>query len=254
MMETAQRVSTTLSDNFVFQRSLLAYYEACHHIVPGMVLEIGTGTGYGVDVIASSCREFITVDKKEPRQLSSRENVSFRKMTVPPLSFTDSSFDSVVSFQVIEHIRDDVKMVDEVYRVLRPGGRFVLTTPNANSSLTRNPWHVREYSAETLKLLLKSRFDNVSIFGVTGNEKVMAYYEKNRKAVERFRRFDPMDLEHRLPSWMLRVPYDIMNRINRRRLLQNNTALTSSIKMSDYRVEEYHEGTLYFDLMAVAVK
>ena len=48
---TAQRVSREASDNFVFQRSLLAYHEAAR-LVGGEVLEIGTGTGYGIDLVA----------------------------------------------------------------------------------------------------------------------------------------------------------------------------------------------------------
>ena len=253
-METAQRVSTSLSDNFVFQRSLLAYHEACSYIIPGSVLEIGTGSGYGVEIIASHCRQFLSVDKTLPELVNIPENVLLQQMKVPPILCADSSFDSVVSFQVIEHIRDDVKMVDEVYRVLRQGGCFILSTPNAEASLTRNPWHVREYTSQTLLRLLESRFSNIRIFGVRGNSTVMDYYEKNREAVRRFRRFDPLDLEHRLPGWMLRLPYDVLNGINRRRLLRDNTTLTSSIKMSDYSVEQFREGTLYFDLMAVAVK
>lgn len=50
-IQTAERVSVEASDNFVFQRSLLAYHEAARRI-SGEVLEIGTGSGYGIEVIA----------------------------------------------------------------------------------------------------------------------------------------------------------------------------------------------------------
>ena len=109
-----------------------------------------------------------------------------------------------------------------------------MTTPNAPMSLTRNPWHVREYDADALAALLGGLFDRVDRYGVAGNGKVMEYYAKNRLAVERIARFDPLDLQHRLPRWMLRLPYDIANRLNRRRLLRDNTALTDSITVRDY--------------------
>ena len=48
---TAERVSREASDNFVFQRSLLAYHAAAQRI-SGDVLEIGTGAGYGIEVVA----------------------------------------------------------------------------------------------------------------------------------------------------------------------------------------------------------
>lgn len=171
---------------------------------------------------------------------------------VPPLPFRDASFDWVISFQVIEHIRDDRAFVAEIHRVLRPGGRFLVTTPNAPMSLTRNPWHVREYTPEELRQLLLGPFSEVEALGVFGNGKVMDYYEENRRSVERITRFDLLDLQHRLPRWMLQLPYDLLNRLNRRRLLRQNTDLTTSIRMDDYRIGPVGEEC--FDLFYTAVK
>ena len=66
-LHTAERVSNRdASDNFVFQRSILAYYKAAE-IVSGDVLEIGTGVGYGVDVVAPAASTFTTIDKSVPQ-------------------------------------------------------------------------------------------------------------------------------------------------------------------------------------------
>lgn len=251
-INTAERVSGEASDNFVFQRSLLAYHAAAERIA-GDVLEIGTGAGYGIEVVAPQARRFVTVDKHCPApELLQLPNVEFRQAVVPPLPFANESFDSVISFQVIEHIRRDADFVREIYRVLRPGGRFILTTPNAPMSLTRNPWHVREYTADQLRKLLLGRFSEVEALGVFGNAKVMDYYAENRRGVERITRFDPLDLQHRLPRWMLQLPYDLLNRMNRRKLLRENTSLTASIRMDDYRLEPVGEGC--FDLFYIATK
>ena len=174
-LATAERVSLEKSDNYVFQRSVLAYHHAAD-IVGGDVLEIGTGMGYGVEIIAPKTMRYISVDKQLPQDITQFENVEYYTMEVPPLGFENCSFDSVVSFQVIEHIEEDMEFVREVARVLRPGGKFVVTTPNAPMSLTRNPWHVREYTADELRNLLECYFSNVEIYGVVGNEKVMEYY------------------------------------------------------------------------------
>ena len=64
-INTAERVSAEASDNFVFQRSLLAYHAAAERIA-GDVLEIGTGSGYGIEVVAPRARRFVTVDKHVP--------------------------------------------------------------------------------------------------------------------------------------------------------------------------------------------
>ena len=158
----------------------------------------------------------------------------------------------MISFQVIEHIRRDRELVREVKRVLRPGGRFIVTTPNARMSLTRNPWHVREYTPEELAALLAGEFASVEAMGVCGNRRVEAYYEKNREGVRRITRFDPLKLRYRLPRWMLRLPYDLMNRLNRRRLLAQNRDLTASIRMEDYRIGPVTDSC--FDLFYIARK
>lgn len=249
---TAERVSRDASDNFVFQRSLLAYHAAAERI-GGEVLEIGTGSGYGVEVVSPHAAHFVTVDKHAPDDaVPGMERAVFQQAVVPPLDFASNRFDFVLSFQVIEHIRRDREFVREVRRVLRPGGKFIVTTPNALMSLTRNPWHVREYSAAQLRSLLECEFAEVEALGISGNEKVMEYYGENRRSVERITRFDLLDLQHRLPRWMLQLPYDLLNRLNRRKLLRTNNELTRSITMEDYRLGPVSDDC--FDLFYVATK
>ncbi len=250
-VQTAERVSREVTDNYVYQRSRLAYVEAAK-MVSGRVLEIGTGTGYGIDIIAPSCTTFTTLDKYCSEAIGELpDNVEFVNATVPPLPFKDESFDYVVSFQVIEHIVDDKEFIREVHRVLRKGGKFIVTTPNRPMSLTRNPWHVREYTSEELYMLLMN-FAEVECKGVVGNERVMAYYEKNRESVRRIMRFDILRMQWWLPASLLKIPYDIMNRRNRRKLHSENTELTESIRMEDYSVVAVDERC--FDLFYIATK
>ena len=173
-------------------------------------------------------------------------------MKVPPIRFESESFDYVISFQVIEHIKRDRDFVKEVSRVLRKGGKFIVSTPNAPMSLTRNPWHIREYTEHELCNLLAAGFTHIEAYGVNGNDKVMKYYEQNRKSVERIMRIDILDLQHRLPRKILQLPYDVMNRLNRRRLLEKNNELTRSIKMEDYSIGEITKES--FDLYFIATK
>lgn len=75
---------------------------------------------------------------------------------------------------------------------------------------------------------------------------------KNRRGVRRITRFDVLDLQHRLPRWMLQLPYDLLNRLNRRRLLRDNDSLTRSITMEDYRIGPVADDC--FDLFYIAEK
>ncbi len=250
---TAERVSRNPSDNFVYQRSRLAYHFAAEQ-VSGRVLEIGTGTGYGVNIIAPQCDHFVTIDKFPP-QFEEGEipsNVELRSAIVPPIPFDSERFDGVVSFQVIEHIDKDNEFVDEVYRVLKSGGVAVISTPNAPMSLTRNPWHVREYTASQFGALLSRKFESVERYGVVGGDSVMEYYAKNRESVAKFTRLDIFDLQHRLPRRLLQIPYDILNRVNRHLLLKKNNQLTSSITMEDYSIAPICDEA--FDLIYVVRK
>ena len=210
---TAERVSREASDNFVFQRSLLAYHAAAQRI-SGDVLEIGTGAGYGIEVVAPRARSFVTIDKlapaPEPTQLP---NVEFRQATVPPLPFANDSFDFVISFQVIEHIKRDLELVREVKRVLRPGGKFIVTTPNAPMSLTRNPWHIREYTAAELRSLLGSEFSSVEALGVSGNALGQEYYGTEPPQREAYHALRHPRPAAPAPRCLLHSPYDVLNRI-----------------------------------------
>jgi len=161
-IQTAERVSgSDTSDNYVFQRSLLAYVQAAK-LVSGRVLEIGTGSGYGIEVISPNVDSFVTIDKFETsarEKIKGHSNVEFKKMNVPPLTgFEDNSFDFVISFQVIEHIQKDHEFVKEIHRVLKPEGKMIITTPNKSMSITRNPWHIREYEINVLKEMFEKYF------------------------------------------------------------------------------------------------
>ena len=250
-IKTAERVSRDVTDNFVFQRSKLAYVEAAKR-VGGRVLEIGTGTGYGIDIIAPNVEHFVTLDKTRSEELGAiPANVEFKEGVVPPIPFADESFDYVVSFQVIEHIKRDKEFVREVHRVLKKGGKFIVSTPNRPMSLTRNPWHVREYTAEQFSQLL-CLFADVEALGVGGNERVWSYYEKNRESVRRITRFDILRMQWWMPRWVLQIPYDILNRLNRRRLHSENRTLTENILMEDYSLQIVDNKC--FDLFYVATK
>jgi SAM-dependent methyltransferase len=174
-------------------------------------------------------------------------------MDLPPLNgLPDNSFDCVVSFQVIEHIHDDGFFLQEIHRVLKPGGIALITTPNRKMSLSRNPWHVREYLPSELKALAAGIFGDVQMKGITGNLKVMQYYDQNRKSVDRIMRWDIFGLQHKLPSWMLRLPYEWLNRINRNGLRKTDSTLVSAIHHDDYQRTDNADDAL--DLFLIARK
>ncbi len=119
-------------------------------------------------------------------------------------------------------------------------------------SLSRNPWHIREYLADELKSLAGKIFNSVEMKGITGNDKVMKYYEDNKRSVERITRWDIFNLQYHLPASILRVPYEILNRWNRNRLQTDNNTLVSDISHQDYLVTEKADDAL--DLLMIVRK
>ena len=256
ILQTAERSShLDPSENVIYQRHLIAYKEAAK-IISGTVLEIGSGEGYGIMELASKADHYIAVDKYKTSisdELKEANNITFIQTNVPPLKgIEDNSVDFVVTFQVIEHIKDDEQFLREIYRVLKPAGKVMLTTPNSLMSLSRNPWHFREYTPEQMGEVLKSSFDEYELKGVFGNEKVMEYYHKNKESVRKIMRFDILNMQYWLPRLILRVPYDILNRFNRHNLQDNNEDIVNTILHTDYTISASNNEC--FDHFCIATK
>lgn len=56
--------------------------------------------------------------------------ISWQHEDIQRLSFPDKTFDTVISCETIEHVPSPLKALAEMYRVLKPGGRLILTCPN----------------------------------------------------------------------------------------------------------------------------
>ena len=256
ILQTAERSSQLdPSENVIYQRHLIAYKEAAKFI-SGTVLEVGSGEGYGIMELAPKADHYIAVDKYNTEisdVLKKKNKITFIQSEVPPLKgIEDNSVDFVVTFQVIEHIEEDEMFLQEIHRVLKPGGKVILTTPNIMMSLTRNPWHTREYTPEQMSQVLKTSFDNFELKGVFGNDKVMDYYNKNKESVHKITRFDILNLQHWLPRWLLQIPYDILNRFNRHSLQDNNEGIVNSLVYTDYSISTSNNKCL--DHFCIATK
>ena len=243
------------SDNPIHQRLFKAYILARDYVY-GDVLEVGCGEGRGIGLLMQRAKSFTAVDKIKDLidGLKTRFPAGrFLSMNIPPLQeLEDNSYDSIVSFQVIEHIQDDVLFLQEIHRVLKPGGLALLTTPNRSMSLSRNPWHIREYLPGELKKIAEDIFQDVQMKGITGNENVMEYYERNKRSVRRITQFDIFNLQYKLPASILRVPYEILNRWNRNNLQSNDDSLVTNIRHEDYILVD--DATNALDLFLIVKK
>jgi SAM-dependent methyltransferase len=95
-----------------------------------------------------------------------------------PLDFDDASFDVVVAGELLEHLRDPRRVVGDVRRVLRPGGTFVASVPNAYRLKNRvrfllgrdpedDPTHLQMFSPSDVQRLLGS-FEEPQLHFIAG--------------------------------------------------------------------------------------
>lgn len=246
ILRNGERITDySLASNYIYQRHLFAYHKATS-LVRGNTIELGCGQGYGANLLSNYTPRYTAIDKTRPKE-TLRNEIKFIQAEMPRLSMiADDVADTVVCFQVIEHIKKDLFFLHEIRRILRSRGRLLLTTPNIVTTLSRNPFHIREYTACELGKLLGHVFKNCTIQGVYGNEKVMSYYRKNKKMVDAICRFDVLGLQHLLPSWILKAPYSILNNLNRLMLFQNAEKEVMDIDYSDFYLDEVSDDCLDF--------
>ena len=68
----------------------------------------------------------------------------------PPYPFPDAAFDEIVARDVLEHLRDTVKVMEELWRILRPGGILRVRVPHGRSmNFLHDPTHVSAFTEET---------------------------------------------------------------------------------------------------------
>lgn len=139
------------------------------------VLDIACGTGFGGEILLDHGAASVTgVDIERDALLRAKAKAPARQHVVQAdgtrLPFVTDSFDTVVSFETLEHIEDASGLIAELGRVLRPHGTLMLSTPNALHTRPvdgrpRNPFHVKEYLPSELSRLLSSHFQSVTLLG-----------------------------------------------------------------------------------------
>ncbi len=178
------------------------------------ILDIASGAGFGANLLSERARLVVGADlAREPlveaRGRYRRAALTFLQMEATALAFRDASFDLVVSQDTIEHIGGDQQFVAGVARVLKPGGVFIVFTPwqAEHTDKPANPFHLREYSATSLRALLAPYFPEIRFWGRRwGN--ALARTEAELDHVRRLdpgglRRVIPRALRHRLASLWL---------------------------------------------------
>lgn len=185
------------------------------------VLDIACGTGYGLSLLrsAASFVAGVDIDAEAIREAKSEcgENSGVLLGNGIGLPFADQTFDIVTSFETLEHLHERTSFVAELWRVLRPGGNLILSTPNANYSrpvngVPSNPFHIHEYEPEELRAEIETQFRIESFLGQGLDEsiRVSPFYEGQKRM--------PKDIgsQTRLFGWKIfnKIPVSTRERLS----------------------------------------
>jgi SAM-dependent methyltransferase len=190
------------------------YRFACRLLAPGArVLDVACGSGFGLNMLreAGACPVGVDLDFAALRAARATEPARLVRADAVRLPLPSEAVDLVVSFETIEHIPDAAALIAELRRVLRPGGRLVLSTPNRafrDGEENSNPFHVREFTGDELKDLLGQHFREVRLHGqwVARQYRYVPFLLVERR------------LEPRAVAWKLlnRLPFAIKDTLARR--------------------------------------
>jgi ubiquinone/menaquinone biosynthesis C-methylase UbiE len=134
------------------------------------VLDVASGEGYGSSILADVARSVTGVDVDpeavaHARTTYGKENLRFIHGSVLDLPLDDASVDAVVSFETLEHVREHVRFMAEVKRVLRAGGHLIVSTPARAIYSARgepvNKFHLLELSEAEFNSFLRANFKYV---------------------------------------------------------------------------------------------
>jgi SAM-dependent methyltransferase len=100
------------------------------------VMDLGCGRGGVVELFWQDVDLAIGVDPDLPSLAEHRAHgMPVIRGSGEQLPFTGESFDLIVCLWVLEHLRSPERVLQEVHRVLRPGGHFLFLTPNLRNPL-----------------------------------------------------------------------------------------------------------------------
>lgn len=169
MAGSPERLDRELAAGELFDAEHLCRYHWIAAAAHGRrVLDAGCGTAYGTAILArAGAAGVVGVDRAgdvlDRVRAAMPDGVELQTAELLELPFDDGEFDLVTCFEVLEHLEDPEAGLDELARVLAPGGLLAVSSPNRATYPPGNPHHVREYLPEELRDALARRFANVRL-------------------------------------------------------------------------------------------
>lgn len=159
-----QQISRNL---FRFNAYVMARYQQVVELVPRQrnlrILDIGCGDGVLLSLIGRGRLYGVDFDQDSLDYAAGKVKAKLVKAPAESLPFRSGFFDLVIAAEIIEHLRQPEKLLGEAARVLKGGGRLILTTPVKPAAGLTDPLHVQEFTPAELLKLCRRYFKRVKI-------------------------------------------------------------------------------------------
>ncbi|PZR06353.1 MAG: hypothetical protein DI536_30225 [Archangium gephyra] len=171
LLEAARKVARAAADVVDIHLSLqrAAMTEAARH-AHGELLDVGCGDKPWLELFTPHVGTYVGVEHQAVFEKTNASN-SERKPDVmydgTTLPWSGPSFDTVVSFQVLEHTPNPEQLVSEMARVMRPGGTLIISAP-FSYRLHEQPYDYFRYTPFGLRTLVEKQgleVEQVTPFG-----------------------------------------------------------------------------------------
>jgi SAM-dependent methyltransferase len=141
------------------------------------VVDLASGSGYGSYYLACQNfsqvtgidRDVASVAYAQATYCSRAKNLTYEVGDAANIPVPGNQTDIFVSFETVEHIPDPASFLQEIERVLKPGGVMLLSTPNKHFSLQHgadNPYHISEmFLGDLLSLVKEANLEVAAVYG-----------------------------------------------------------------------------------------
>ncbi|TFD99403.1 class I SAM-dependent methyltransferase [Jeotgalibacillus salarius] len=167
LTDTGERI---IPDNMKPSNQMLlehmARYQFSYPYVKGRVLDVACGSGYGSQMTAKQSKrkidEMVAVDLSEEAVTYARGRyyhplISYKVHNAvdPELPEELGQFDCILSFETYEHIAEEEVFLQNLYRLLKPGGTLLLSTPfgQGRGKPSASPFHVHQITRQEFREL-----------------------------------------------------------------------------------------------------
>lgn len=192
----SERIFPYLMDWSMSSPNLIEYRQTTLASVNGDVLEIGFGTGLNLSYYPEAIHKIVTIDANPAVDRLARKRIQMSPITVDNrilngehLPMADGTFDSVVSTFTLCSITNVEQAIREIYRVLKPGGKFFFVEHGLSNEPGIQVWQNRLTPIQkvigdgchlnrNIRQLIEHEFDTLTIEEMYAENlpKVTAYF------------------------------------------------------------------------------